>query len=172
MENQTSTTSSALKWGLLLGVALVVYSIVIYLTGQVGNQSLGYVSYAFILGGVILALRDYKGINAGFMSFGQGLGVGSMASAIAGLISGAFTFIYMKFIDTTLVDKIREQAVAEYEKQGIPPEQAEAAAGMMDMMLSPGAMFVLAILGTLFIGFVFSLIVSAIMKNSKPEIEF
>ncbi len=171
MENQTTTTRTALKWGVVIGIVNILFSTGMMVSGQIANQTLGYVVYLIWGVGIYLAMSDFKKENQGFMSYGQGLGLGTLKCGIVGLISGAFSFLYMKFIDTTISDQIMKKAVEDMEKKGLPDEQIDQAMEYSKMFMSPGMMFVFAVIGTIFIGFILSLIISAILKKDKPVFE-
>jgi Protein of unknown function (DUF4199) len=168
MENQTTTTRTALKWGVILGVVFIVYNVVIWVSGQIGNQTFTYLTYPILAAGIYFAMKEFREENQGFMSYGQGLGLGTMQSAVIGIISGLFSFAYMKFIDTSLPDQMMKIAQREMEKKGTPDDQIEQAMEMTKMFMTPGALFAFTVLGMVFLGFVFSLIISAILKKEKP----
>lgn len=171
MENQTTTTRTALKWGVIFGIISILYSTAIMVSGQIGNKALGYPVYIIIAVGIYLAMNDFKKENQGFMTYGQGLGLGTLMSAIIGLLSGFFSFAYMKFIDTTISDQIMSKAVEEMEKSGATDEQIDQAMEMTKMFMSPGSMFIFGLLGTVLIGFILSLIIAAILKKDKSVFE-
>jgi hypothetical protein len=171
MENQTTTTRTALKWGVIIGIINILYSTAIMVSGQIGNQAMGYAVYLIIGVGIYLALNDFKKENFGFMSYGQGLGLGTMMSAIVGIISGFYSFAYMKFIDTTITDQILKNAEHEMEKKGLPDDQIEQAMEYSKMFMSPGVMFIAGVFFTVLLGFILALIIAAIMKKDKPVFE-
>ena len=148
----------------LLGLPIMV-------SGQIGNQALSYIIYLIIGVGIYLAMNEFKKENQGFISYGQGLGVGTLMSAISGLISNFFSMAYMKFIDPTITDQIMKKAVEDMEKKGMPDEQIDQAMEMAKMFMNPGAMFVLGLLGTILVGFIMSLIIAAIVKKDKSVFE-
>lgn len=168
MENQPSTARSAIKWGLIIGVASIAFSTIIFLSGQFGNQTLSYLGYLILIAGLVLAMKDFRTQNNGFMRYGQGLGLGSLTSAVSGVLSGAFMYVYMSFIDTTLNDQILDKAREQWEKQGMSEQQMEQAAEMSKSFMGPGAMFVFGVLGSLIFGVILSLIIAAIMKKDPP----
>ena len=171
MENQTTTTRTALKWGVIIGIILVLNSTAIYVSGQIGNQLWGNLIYLIIGLGVFFSLKDFKKENQGFMTFSQGLGLGTMMSTIMGLILGFYTFAYMKFIDTSLNSQMLKMAEQNLEKKGIPDDQIEQSMEMMKMAMSPGILFISLLFLIVFVGFVFALIISAILKKDKSVFE-
>ena len=168
MENQTTTTKVALKWGIIIGICSVVFSTLIMVLGMVANQAIGFIAYIIIGIGVFMAMSAYKKENNGFMSYGQGLGIGALMAAVSGLLSSAYSFVYMKFIDPSVMDQIFKKAEADMEKKGLSPEQIDQAMEMSKVFMSPGAMFVWGVVGSIFLGFVFSVIIAAFVKKDKP----
>jgi hypothetical protein len=171
MENQTTTTRTALKWGVIIGVINILYSTAIMVSGQIGNQLLSYFVYLIIAVGIYLAMNDFKKENHGYMSYGQGLGLGTLKSVIVGLIGGFYSFAYMKFIDPTITEQMMKKAVEEMEKKGMPDDQIDQAMEYSKMFMSPGVLFVIGVIGMLFIGFILSLIIAAIVKKDKSVFE-
>ncbi|MEY4539029.1 MAG: hypothetical protein RLZZ306_786, partial [Bacteroidota bacterium] len=154
MENQTTTTRTALKWGVIIGIISILYNTAIMVSGQIGNLTLGYSFYIILAIGIFMAMNDFKKENQGFVSYSQGLGLGVMKTTIVGLISGFFTFAYLKFIDPSITDQLMKKTVEDMEKKGLPDEQIEQAMEYSKMFMSPGAMFMAGLIGIVFIGFI------------------
>lgn len=171
MEEKPSYARVALKWGLILAVVQIIFSTFLFLLDQMGNTGLSSIAYVFIITALVMAMREYRTMNNGFMSYGEGLGIGTLASAISGLLSSVYSVFYMTLIDPTvmasMVDKTREQL----ETKGFSDEQIEQQLEIMQKFQSPGWMFLFGILGTIFLGFIFSLIISAILKKNRPVFE-
>lgn len=167
-----STARIALKWGIITSVVIIIYSVISYMTGLFKNTTSSYLSFLFLLGGIILAVKEYKTLNNNFLSFGEGLGVGTLMSAVTGLISSLFSIVYMLMIDTTIMQQLGDMQVEQLEKRGMTPEEIDQAMEMMSKFSSPGMLFVFAVLGYIFFGFIWSLIVAAVQKNEKPEMNF
>ena len=54
MEEKTrSSTQNAMYYGLITGAALVVYSLILYITEQYMNRALGYISFVMLVGGMV-----------------------------------------------------------------------------------------------------------------------
>ena len=171
MENQTTTTRTALKWGVIIGIVYILFSTGIYVSGQIGNKNLSYIFYLIVGIGVYFSLTDFKKESQGYISFSQGLGLGTMMSAIVGLISSFYSFVYTKFIDPSLNQQMLRVMEQNMEKQGTPDDQIEQAMEMSKMFMNPGVVFVFGVIFIVFIGFVLSLIISAIIKKDKPVFE-
>jgi Protein of unknown function (DUF4199) len=167
-----STARIALKWGLVTAVLIIIYTVVLYMTGFFKTPSLSWIGFILLLIGIFMAMREFKSLNNGFMSFSEGLGVGTLMSAVTGLLASIFSYIYTNFIDTTIMQQMSDLQREQMESQGLSSEQIDQAMEIAAKFTSPSIIFLFTILGYVFFGFIFSLVVSAIVKNSKPEVEF
>ena len=166
-----SVKTVAVRYGIITGIVTVIYSLILYMTELNNNKWLSFISTAILIVGIVLAHRYFKSLNSGYMSYGQGLGIGSLLSVIVGVFSGIFMYVYLKFIDSTVIERMQEAQYIEMEKRGMSEEQMEQAIQLSQKMTGPEMMVVWAILGTLFFGFILSLIISAITKHTRPEFE-
>lgn len=167
-----STARIALKWGIITAVVVIIYTVVLYMTGLFKTPSLSYVAFLFLLAGIILAVKEYKILNNNFVGFGEGLGIGTLTSAVTGLIASIFSFAYIMFIDTTIPQQMADMQREQLESRGMTAEQVEQTMELASKFSSPGILFLFGILLYIFIGFIWSLIVSAIFKKDKPEMNF
>ncbi|MBA4850034.1 DUF4199 domain-containing protein [Emticicia sp. BO119] len=167
-----STARIALKWGIITSVVVIIYSVVSFMTGLFKNSATSYISFLFLLVGIILALKEFKTLNNNFIGFGEGLGVGTLMSAVTGLVASIFSFAYIMFIDTTIMQQMADLQREQLESRGMTQEQIEQAMEMVSKFTSPGMIFIFGVLGYVFFGFIFSLIVSAVLKKDKPEMNF
>jgi hypothetical protein len=174
METNTtpvSTSAVGLRYGLLTGLVTVLLSFGLNVMHQ-ENSPARYLSFAILVGGLVLAMNNFKQQNHGFMSFGQGIGIGAVLSAVVGAISGVFAYVYMNFIDTDMLGRITEKMRADMEARGgMSDEQIDQAVAISSKFMNGPVMVGAALLGTLLIGVLLSLVISAIIKNAQPEFE-
>lgn len=171
MQDQVSTTRVALKFGVLTAVAVIVYSTLINLTGMTQNRALTSLAFVILIVGIVLAMKEFRAQNNTFMSYGQGLGIGSLVSAIVGLIGSMFSMFYMEFIDNTIIKQSMDKAREDMEARGMDDAQIEQAMSMTEKFMTPGVMFAMGVLSYVIIGFILSLIIAAIMRKDKPVFE-
>ncbi|GAB3991031.1 hypothetical protein GCM10028807_19870 [Spirosoma daeguense] len=170
MNEQASPTRTALKWGLILGIALIVYSAVTFLTNNTANTWAGLVSYGITIIGLTLAMRNFRSLNNGFITYGEGLTIGTLAAAISGFISSLFSVFYTTIIDTGFMERAAEKAREQMEDQGtMSDEQIDRTISMMEKFQSPGLLFVFGVFGSILIGLVFSLIIAAFIRRTKDN---
>ncbi|WP_026236346.1 DUF4199 domain-containing protein [Pontibacter roseus] len=170
-ETQPSVSSVALKYGLLGALVSVVFSAILLIAGLDVSGWIGSLGYLILIVAMVLAMKEYKRINYGYMSYGQGLGIGTLVSLAFGVLGGLFMFVYTSFIDPGYRDTMMEKQRVELEGRGMSDEQIEQAIAMGESFSSPAMMIVWSIVGYLIIGFIISLIVAAVMKNARPEFE-
>jgi hypothetical protein len=174
METNTTpatTSSVGLRYGLLTGLVTVLVSFGLNVMHQESSPA-RYLSFAVLIGGLVLAMNYFKQHNQGFMSYGQGLGIGAVLSAVVGAISGIFAYVYMNFIDTDMLSRITEKMRADMEARGgVSDEQIDQAVAMSSKFMNGPVMVGAALLGTVLIGVLLSLVISAIIKNAQPEFE-
>ncbi len=129
MENKPTVSQIAIRYGLILGLILIIISIIFeFLNLEFKTQqNLNYGSFIFVLAAIILAHKAFKEGGDGFMSLGQGIGIGTLLSVISGVISGIFTYVYLKFIDDSMLQEIKDLQIEGMEKQGMSDAQIEQA---------------------------------------------
>ncbi|TGE27886.1 DUF4199 domain-containing protein [Hymenobacter metallicola] len=173
MENSAapSATSIGLRYGLLVGLIICLASFIIRLLITDPNSPINNIIYVVLIVGIILAHRDYKAQNQGFLSFGQGLGLGLLTALVAGLVTGLFSYIYAEYIDPEYMSTIIEAMRTQMETQGRSAEQIETTVGWMTKMMSGPIVIGTVLLSMLFWGLIISLITSAFTKHNRPEFE-
>lgn len=168
MNEQPSTARTAIKWGAFLGLALIVITLVMYLADQASNPVFSGLTLAAMAAFLVFAMRDFRSLNSGYMTYGEGLSIGALSSAIAGLMSSAFSTFYNVVIDPTIQQKAFDTAREKMETQGtMSDEQMDQAMEIAQKFQSPGFTFVAGVFGALLVGFLLSLIIAAFMRKNK-----
>jgi hypothetical protein len=166
---KVSSARIALKWGLIYGIIGIVYNTVAYNTGLWKNWLIGLLAMLILLFGTLyLAFNEYKTLNAGFMTFKEGLGLGMLTVTTGGLLSVLFDSFYRKYIDPSLLEQQIEMITEQYESMGLSEAQIDEAVQKIENSAGSGLGFLWGVLGAIFVGFIASLIMSAIMKKDKP----
>ncbi|MCI2227788.1 DUF4199 domain-containing protein [Polaribacter sp. MSW13] len=171
MENQVNSKSFIVNNGIILGVASVVLSLVMFATGNHldPHWSTSLVSAALFIGLIIFGTKKFKEANGGFMSWGQGVKIGVGIAVLAGLIVVIYNYIFMNFIEPDFMSQLMEIQNQKYLDQGMTEEQIEAANQMGKSFQSPGIMAAIGIISYAIGGFIVSAISSAIMKKTEEE---
>jgi hypothetical protein len=102
--------------GLIISLITITYSIALYLTDLWQNKSLGYISYAVIMGGIIWSCISYAKQMEGNVSFGNVFAHGFKVTATLIVITVVYTVLSVKVIFPEMTDKILEITAKELEK--------------------------------------------------------
>ncbi|TAE52866.1 MAG: DUF4199 domain-containing protein [Bacteroidetes bacterium] len=164
MSNATPR-SVGIKWGLYLGAASALFGIIITVAKLYTNQAISFVAILISIVGVVLALREYKASNGGFMSLGQGFQTGLAASVIAGIISSVVSALHYMIVPD-LKDEVLNVTIAELEKNPqMTQDIIDQTVKISETMMQPFVSIPVGILGSLLMGALISVIVAAIMKK-------
>jgi hypothetical protein len=175
METTSNSKSLILiKWGVIGGLLGFLFSVVTQYSGLAEDfsETLGWVSFlvSFVLNVSVLflALNEVRTQQAGYMSYGEGLGSSTLLGGIWGIVGGGFNYVYINFIDDTAIPRQMELARQRLEDQGLSESQIQEAERITSMMMGPGIQFITIVIVTIFFLFLLGLVVSGIMKRDKP----
>lgn len=168
----TTPSSVAVHYGLLTGLVSIIYLFVVYVARLESNTAVGWLAVVFSVGGIYLAHQTYKAQHGGFMSYGEGLGIGVLLSLVSGLLTAVFNYVYREFIDPELGERMMEAVRAKMEAGGnVSDEQIEGMVKMTAKLSSGPLGFAVGLVTAAVFGVVLALIVSAFTKNKRPEFE-
>jgi len=172
-KTKSAVTKSVVLHGVIIGVLL---SFVFVLSSMWhANTAFSFLNYAVLIVGIFFGLKSCRDrILGGFISYKKALGTGTLMAFFGAILVGVFAYIYLAFIDHSLIDFTLEEAQKKLMKQGMPDEQIETAMRYTKMFTTPLIMGVLTILGNTFMGFIFSLIISIFIKKettTSPTIQ-
>ncbi len=169
-QKAASIWKSALMSGLYLVVVLILFSVVLYATGNSFSKVAQYGTYPIVILGIIYSQISYKKALGGTMNYGQALGIGILAMVFASFLSGLFTYLLYAVIDPSMQEQLRafteEQLV---QKGNIPEEQLDTVIEMTTKFQKPIFMFFSAIFGGAFMGTVISLITAIFIKKNPSD---
>jgi hypothetical protein len=169
--NTGTTTSVALRYGLLTGLLGIIFSFVLFITNS-DQSPVRWLGLVITVGGMVMAHTQFKQANNGFMEYSQGLGIGTLMGMVGGLLNTAFNYVYMTFIDPGYMGRVMDVTRAKMEEKGtMSDEQIDQAMTMMAKFSGGGWVLLFGALGSLLFAFIIALVVSAITKNSKPQFE-
>jgi hypothetical protein len=176
MENtQPSMSKSALNFGAKLGLVLMIISLInyvfnLYEASTAVSTIISLLSMAILAGGIYVGTKSFRdGLNEGTITYGKALGYGTLIALFAGIITSAFAFVYLGFIDDSFLQYTLTTQEDQMYEQGLPEEQIEMRMKMTKMFMKPGAFALMGILTNTFLGFIISLITAAILKKEPKE---
>lgn len=170
---KATTRSVGIRYGLIMAVVSIAYFVILNLTGVDMSQGIGrWASLIYTIAIIFLAHKYFKENGDGFMSIGQGVGIGFWISLISSVISSAFTYVYIKFVDTTFIEQMMDkQREAMAESDNLSDEQIDQAMEMTAKFMTPGMMLVFGIVFGIIIMVICALVISLFTKKNNPDLE-
>lgn len=165
-ENKTSVGVIALGYGAMLGVALIIFSLLLYVLDLQQNRFLGYLSFVIILAGVWLVQLNYrKKYMGGYMIYSKAFMVGFLTIIFASILAGIYTFIFFKYIDPNAMAEAKQIAEQSMIKQGMTDQQIDRSMAIMEKFQTPGWFTAWGVLANIIIGTILVLITSIFTKK-------
>jgi len=127
------------------------------------------VSIVLLIVLMVLAHREFKKPREGIMTYGQGLGLGTLLSVIASVLAAVLICIYVSFINTGYPAAALQAQKTAMEQQGMSGAQMEQALSITSAMLTPIGMVIASLVSGVVVGFIVALIVSIFTKDSDPR---
>lgn len=168
MEENLTTGEVAKKWGVIYALVTTIVNI----TPMLMELQLNWLWAVNIIVAVViylLAQKEFKQGNGGFMTFGEGFRISLTAAAIAGVTRSVIGYVYIKFIDPEYTERMKEVMREAWREQGMTAEQIEQAEGFSGAFSNPEIGLVVGIIIVILGALIFGSIVSAIVKNEAEE---
>ncbi len=165
-----SVTKEAMNFGLYMGIALVLNSVVFYVMGKPFSTGMAYLSYLIIILCLCWALWTFREVSgdAG-LPYSRALGFGTLLTFFASLIMAFYTFVLFKIVDPGLIDKLIIFIEEELTKAGRPENQVDTVMTMYKKVLTPLTYSIGQIFNLTILGFIFSLIISIFFKKQPSD---
>ncbi len=172
-QKSTSIWKSALMPGVYLGIVLILYSVVLYVTGLSFNKSLGYVSIAIMVVGIVVIQINHKKQQGNILTYGQGVGIAVVAMVYTGIITMVYTYLIYAVIDPDFYQQfllfMEEEATTKLIEKGMGEDQIQLALDMQQKFQSPVILAVGAAINSIFMGLIVSLISSIFIKKAPSD---
>jgi hypothetical protein len=165
---ETTVTNPPVK-GLVISLLIIVFSMILYFTGQTTNQALSYLQYVILIGGIIWSCTSYAKQLNGNVTFGNVFAHGFKTTAVVIVLVTIYTILAIKVIFPEMLNIIIEQAKENMRKQpNVTDEQIDKG---VDFMKNNFMTF--AIAGIIFmfgiVGLISSLIGAAVAKKNPQN---
>jgi len=168
---QVPMNRTAMKWGAIMGFASIIVTLVFYFTtGKMDSKNpfqmiLG---FAIIIGGLIMCVKEQRDeLQNGYISFGRAVGVAMLTVFFSSIISGFFTYVFLKFGATDILQNMVTEIEEKMREQGQSDEQIEMSISMMSKMMQPGIVTIMGVFMSALMSLVPALIIAAVMKKEQ-----
>ena len=160
-------------FAIMLGNALV--TLICYLLGFHSDpdkvQTAGYIAaligLAIGITATTLGMRAKRNTTPSTeeFSFGQAFVTGFMITLFAALLSAAFHYVYLAFINPDFTGIIQQAQRAKLEAKGLSSDKIEHIQNLTGVFLKPAVQAIFGLIGTLSWGTVISLLAAAFVKR-------
>lgn len=170
-------SSRAITAGLYIAAVSIVLGLIVYVAGlneaMMTNKALSWTNNILSLGIMFYfihtAIRLYRDQdNSGYLTVGNGMGVGTLAGLVAGVITAIWMIIFMTFIAPDLIEMTKRVTMEQMQEAGQSEEQAEQFMEMSAIFFSPGFISVMVAIFSVFFGFLSGLVSGLIQKRDRP----
>ena len=172
MDSQKSLLKKiAYNYGLMLaGVSIMVLA-VMYALGLDKSWTISIISIIATILIFVYGILAFKKGNSNEISLIQALKVGLAIAVIGGVLSAIYAYIHYSYIYPEFVEMTQQNALddALAKNPEIEGEALELTEKMINIFTSPFVMATFSLIGSLFFGFIISIITGAIIKNNKPK---
>lgn len=101
----------AVKYGLLIGVAHIVYFLLMRLLSLINIVELSYLSGLFLVAGIVMAISKYKRIKGNVINYFEGLGIGVVSAFVSSLMLALFLVLFVTVFDNTFLNSLSASAL-------------------------------------------------------------
>lgn len=178
LQPQKTLTQRAMTAALFCTGVGILVNLVFYVTGldmeAITNPAVSWLNRILLVGStyyfIQAALKSHRDEDlGGYVSIGQGIGLGTLTGLITGLLSAIWFYIFTSFIATDMMDKIKEISMQQMQEQGgQSAEQAEQAMEMMSFFFNPIFFAIVVVISSVFFGFLCGLVAGLVLKKDKP----
>ena len=168
-----STFMPSFQFGILTGLAMIIFTLIIYLLGVKQQSYWGIVNYLIFIIGIYWAMVNVRDKYLdGTLSYGKAFGSGFWVSLWAAILLGIFAFFYLKYINTGVLENAVSQAQEKMlaANPDISDEQLDKSLAMVKMFARPGISAIMQFISNIILGTLFSLIIAIFAKREDKSI--
>ncbi len=169
--NEVSMFKSTLNYGVMLGLAMIIFYILIWMFDLFFESYMAYINYVILLAGIVLSTKGFRdSIPGGIMSYGKALGTGVLVSLFSAVLLSVFMYVLYKLIDPGLIERTIDESIKTLYEQGRTDEQIQAVQQVQERFVTPFTIAAGMLFQIIFIGFIMSLIASIFLKNNERSV--
>ena len=165
---QKSTFLPAVQFGLLTGLAMVVYTLILYLAGVDLHSYWNLFSYILFIGGLYWGMSSIREKQLeGVMSYGKAFGTGFLITLFAAILLAIFAYFYLQYINPSALAKASAEAENKIlaSNPNISDADLQKALDMVKIFTNPIMSAVTQFISNLIAGTIFSLIIAIFAKR-------
>lgn len=164
------------KWGIIISILNVIFFTILnkfVLSSEKMTSYYAGLALTFIVTIILLSLsatRQRKAMG-GYITFKECFRGLFISILIICVVAGLYQLIYLKFIDPSFPERMKEASIAMAERMGAPQEKLDEVAAKMDEQVADRnnvGKQLLSILWAVVFYSIIGFIISAVVKRNKP----
>lgn len=171
----SSQTQVGIQWGLFLGAAYIVYSLIMHYSGlqdvtdleSKSNLLSSLLLYPILFAFFFFGIKAFKTENEGMLTLGEGMTTAMFIGLVSGIISAIFTYIFMKYMIPDIAETMKETVLNQQQGEVQSEKEVEMLGNIMGAIFSPTTMAFMTLISRIFSALLFGLIASLILRNDK-----
>ena len=158
------------KYSLIITACVFAYTLLLYYTGLAVKPGVNLVATVIFIVLLIFALRKYRRLNSGYMTYGDGAVIGIMIGVVESVLHSLLNAVYLGFVDKSILSSLSDQTLQTLKNNpALNQQQLEMVTKIyQDFVFTPTGMFVIGCFTGIIGGIVIALILAAILKKSPP----
>ena len=169
-EKKRSMAPNALNFGLMTGAAIIIYSLLLYITNLYMTDALGYIGYIILLGGMFWGTLEFrKKTETGFIAYGQAFSSCFLIGIIAGVLVSVYMFIFAQYIHPGFVGEVLEKTRIKLQEKNMTEDQIDAALEWTRKFTTPMMMLIFGFLAYAVFSAILGLIAAIFLKKVDPN---
>lgn len=164
-----------LRFGLISGIFLLGFSLVAYVVFIRNSDDfdtreiIGYASIVLSLAFVFIGIKYFRDkMNNGYLSFGQGMKLGTLITLFPSVLFGIWSLIYANYVDPEFNDKYFNSEIEQLRKT-LPADEfaikAKEMESFRELSANPAFAFGLMFITVFLIGLIITIISTFILKR-------
>jgi hypothetical protein len=165
-----TTRSVGTRYGVIMAVISIVMFVGMSVAGMDQTSGIGrWLGIPIFLVVLFLAQKYFLDNGDGFMSYGQGLGITFWFALVSTVIYIVFFYIYIKFIDGSFLETIKQQQIDQMAERGMSDEQIDQAMSFSSAFMTPEMMAAFGFLGAMFFDMLCGVVLTIFTQKKNPE---
>jgi hypothetical protein len=172
-EKPRTVLSNGRYFGLITGAAMIVFSLIMFLSDLYLNQAVNWIGYIFLIAGMVYGTLEYrKKYSNGFLSYGKAFSSCFWIGIFAGIIASVYFYIFVQFIHPGFINELLDQMRANMIESNpeMSDDQMEQAISMSAKFMSPVMMTLWALAGYAAVSAIIGLILAIFLKKEDPSL--
>jgi Protein of unknown function (DUF4199) len=159
----------AYNYGVILGVISIFILVIMYAFNLDKNWAITIISIGSTILVFVYGIKAFKKENDNFLSVQDAIKVGLAIAVISGVIGAVYAYFHYSYIYPEFIENIREEAMAQnIENPDLDEETLSKIESFTNIFTSPFMLATFSLIGSLFFGFIISMITGAIIKRKRP----